>query len=135
MEFAGDIVLDIFDENPINVDFGTDIVATRLVDKGDVISQRLGWKAPKYRWIYEVKFKDENDYLEKLEEVLDKLCARKEYIDTLKAQYEGVEMCIYMRSDFGQIGYLLPSRIIKKMALLECDFGFDILSFGLVWSE
>lgn len=30
-----------------------------------------------------------------------------------------------MRSGFAQIGYSLPSYIIKEMALLECPISFD----------
>ena len=51
MNFNGEIVFAITDDNPIEVDFGEDMLPTRIIDKDDRIA--LGMKAPKYRWMYE----------------------------------------------------------------------------------
>ena len=130
MKFNGEIIFSISDINPIVVDFGTDIMPTRIINKGDVIG--LGTKAPKYIWIYQIKYDGEKEYLEILEKMLNQLCEKSKYINELTKIYEEVRLDIYIRSDFAQIGYSLPSHIIQKMAVLECPIGFDILSFGMV---
>lgn len=130
MEFNGEIVFSISDINHIVVDFGTDIIPTKIINKGDVLA--LGIKAPKYRWIHRIQYDGEKEYLKILEKMLDQLCEKSKYINELTKIYEEVRLDIYIRSDFAQIGYLLPSHIIQKMALLECPIGFDILSFGRV---
>lgn len=65
MEFNGEIVFDIADAKQIKVDFGPDIIPTKTINKGDVVA--LGRKAPKYRWMYEIKFEGEKEYLESLD--------------------------------------------------------------------
>lgn len=133
MNFNGEIVFAIADDNPIEVDFGEDMLPTRIINKDDVIA--LGRKAPKYRWIYEIKYNDEQEYIEILEEMFDKLCKRKEYIKELMAKYDEVDITIYIRSEFAQIGYSLPSHILKKVSSLGCKLHFDILSFSMVMDE
>ena len=39
---------------------------------------------------------------------------------------------VYIRSDFAEIGYSIPSNILKKLSLLDCPLNFSILSFGMV---
>ena len=80
-------------------------------------------------------FSGEKEYLEKLDNLLIRLCERTEYVNQLVKRYEDVNITVYIRSDFAQIGYSLPSYIIRKMALLDCDIYFDILSFGKVIDE
>ncbi len=92
-------------------------------------------RAPKYKWIYEIKYNDEQEYIESLEKMIDKLCKRKEYIKELMAIYDEVYITIYIRSEFAQIGYSLPSHILKKISLLGCTLHFDILSFGMAIDE
>ena len=46
MEFNGEIVFVIADQKQIEVDFGTDILPMRVVNKDDVVA--LGRKAPKF---------------------------------------------------------------------------------------
>ena len=38
---------------------------------------------------------------------------------------------IYIRSEFAEIEYTIPSHILKKLALLDCPLNFSILSFGM----
>lgn len=45
--------------------------------------------------------------------------------------YEEVSIDIYVRSDFAEIGYSIPSYILKKLSLLDCTLNFEILSFGM----
>lgn len=61
MEFNGEIVFGIADANPIKVDFGEDILPTKIIDKGSIVA--LGRKAPKYIWTYILKYNNEKEYL------------------------------------------------------------------------
>ncbi len=133
MNCNGEIVFDVADDNPIEVNFGEDMLPTRIINKGDVLA--LGMRAPKYKWIYEIKYNDEQEYIESLEKMIDKLCKRKEYIKELMAIYDEVYITIYIRSEFAQIGYSLPSHILKKASSLGCTLHFDILSSGMVIDE
>lgn len=129
MEFNGEIVFDIADIKNIEVDFGTDILPTRVINKDDVVV--LGKKAPKFRWMYEIKYNGEKEYFDCLEKMLDQLCERREYVNYLAKVYEEVSISINIRSDFAQIGYSLPRHILEKMVLLDCTLNFKILSFGM----
>lgn len=131
--FHGEIVFEIADTEHIEVDFGTEIVPTKIVTKGDVIA--LGRKAPKYRWMYEIKYNGDKEYLESLDKMVNKLCKKKEHINQLTEIFEEVSINIYIRSDFAEIGYYMPSCILKKIALLECAINFEILSFGMTKNE
>lgn len=133
MYFNGDIVLGISDQSYIDVDFGKDILPTKVINKGDVIA--LGRRAVRHKWMHKEVFTDEKEYLEKLYNLLNRLCERTEYINQLVKKYEDVNITIYIRSDFAQIGYTLPSHIIKKLVLLDCDICFDILSSGNVTTD
>ena len=130
MCFDGDVVLGISDQSYIDVDFGKDILPTKIINKGDVIA--LGRKAVRYRWIHKEEFSGEKEYLEKLDNLLNRLCERIEYTNQLVKRYEDVNITIDIRSDYGQIGYSLPNYIIRKLGLLDCDICFDILSGGEV---
>ena len=131
MEFNGEVVFDIADEGQIEVDFGTNILPTKVVNKGDTIA--LGRKAPKYRWMYEIKYSCEREYLNSLEKMLNQLCERREYVNHLTKIYEEVCINVYIRSDFAEIGYSLSNHILKKISVLECVLNFHVLSFGMVY--
>ena len=85
--------------------------------------------------MYEVKYDNEREYLENLEKIISQLCERSEYINQLTKIYEEVSISIYIRSDFAEIGFSLPSMIFKKMSLLDCTLNFEILSFGMAIDE
>lgn len=128
--FNGEIVFDIADIKHLKVDFRSGIIPTKIVNKDDLVA--LGRKAPKNRWIYKMVYSGEKEYLESLDKMISQLCKEKEYINELTRVYEEVSINIYIRSDFGEIGYCIPNYIIKKMSLLDCALNFKILSFGMV---
>lgn len=132
MSFNGEIIFSVSDEKNVSVDFGLDLMPTKIINKGNVI---MGRTAPRYKWIYETKFDGENEYYECLEKLLNKLYMRKEYIHQLIKQYEEVGIIIYIRSELGQIGYSLPYNIIHKIEQIQCSINFDIISFGLAKDE
>ncbi len=132
-EFNGEIVFEIADAGHIEVDLGTEIKPSRIVNRGNVVA--LGIKAPKNKWIYEIKYNGEEEYFKGLDKMINQLCERKEYINQLIRRYEEVDIHIYIRSDFAEIGYLVPSHIIKKLSLLDCTLNFSILSFGMAIND
>ena len=127
--FNGEIVFDIADEKHLEVDLGEDVKPGKIVNKGDVVA--LGRKAPKNRWMYKISYSDEKEYLESLDKMVNKLSGKAEYINKLTKIYEEVSIIIHIRSEFAEIGYTIPSHILKKLALLDCPLNFSILSFGM----
>ncbi len=127
--FNGEISFEVADVEYVEVDLGTEIKPSKIVNKGDVVV--LGRKAPKYKWIYEIKYNGEEEYFNGLDKMLNQLCERKEYINQLTSRYEEVSINVYIRSDFAEIGYSIPSHILKKLSLLDCPLNFSILSFGM----
>ena len=127
--FNGEIVFDIADIRHIEVDFGTEIMPAKIVNKDDVVA--LGRKAPKNRWIYKIAYSGEKEYLESLDKMITRLCDKGEYVNELVETYEEVSINVYMRSEFAEIGYSIPNYILKKLSLLDCAINFRILSFGM----
>ena len=129
--FCGEIIFSISDDKPIEVDFDTEMVPTKIVNEGDWVAS--GKKAPKYKWIYKIKYNGEKEYYNHLEMMLNKLYKKRKYINQLTNKFEEVSCCIYIRSDFAEIDYSIPNHILKKIALLDCSFDFSILSFGMAY--
>ena len=127
--FNGEIVFAIADVGHLKVDFGTEIVPTKIVNKDDLVV--LGRKAPKNKWMYKIAYGNEKEYLDSLENMVNQLCSKAEYVNELVRTYEEVSIMIYVRSEFAEIGYGIPSHILKKLSLLDCSLSFSILSFGM----
>lgn len=133
MIFNGEIAFEIADDKNIEVDFGSEVKPTKIVNKGDVIA--LGREAPKHRWMYEIKYDGETAYYESLDKMINQLYEKKEYVNQLLKIYEDVSINIYIRSDFAEIGYSVPNLFLKKLSLLNCTLNFEILSFGMAIDE
>ena len=129
MKFNGEIVFDIADMKQIEVDFGTDILPTRVINKDDIVA--LGRKAPKFRWMYEIKFSGEKEYLVSLEKMINLLCKKREYVNYLTRIYDEVSINVYIRSDFAEIGYSLPNHLFKKCHCLSVHL--ILKYYHLVW--
>lgn len=127
--FNGEIIFDIADIRNIEIDFESEIMPTKIVNRGDVVA--LGRKAPKNRWIYKIEYSDETEYLEGLCQMARKLSKKAEYVKKLTRIYEEVSINIYVRSEYAEIGYSIPSDILKELSLLDCPIIFKILSFGM----
>lgn len=127
--FNGEIVFNIADVKSIIVDFGSDIIPTKIVTIDEVVA--LGRKAPKNRWMYKLTYRNEKEYLVCLEKMIDQLSSRAELVNELIQIYEDVSINIYIRSEYAEIGYSIPHYILKKLSLLDCDINFEILSFGM----
>lgn len=95
----------------------------------------MGRKAPKNRWVYKIAYSGEKEYLESLDKMVNQLCSKVEYVNELVRTYEEVNINIYMRSEFAEIGYSIPSHILKKISLLDCALNFRIFSFGMATND
>lgn len=126
----GEIVFGIADEKHLDVDLGPEMIPTKIINKGDAVGLRR--KAPKNRWMYKISYDNEKEYLESLDKMVNLLSGKAEYINELTRTYEEVSIKIFMRSEFAEMGYSIPSQIIKKLSLLDCPLDFYILSFGMV---
>lgn len=125
----GEIVFGITDEKHLEVDLGPEMMPTKIINKGDAVV--LGRKAPKNRWMYKISYDNEKEYLESLDKMVNLLSDKAEYINELTRTYEEVSIKIFLRSEFAEMGYSIPSQIIKKLSLLDCPLDFYILSFGM----
>lgn len=126
----GEIVFGIADEKHLDIDLGPEMMPTKIINKGDAVGLRR--KAPKNRWMYKISYDNEKEYLESLDKMVNLLSGKAEYINELTRTYEEVSIKIFMRSEFAEMGYSIPSQIIKKLSLLDCPLDFYILSFGMV---
>lgn len=127
--FNGEIVFYVADNNKLEVDFGEEIVPSKIVNKGEAVA--LGRKAPKNRWVYKIAYSNGSEYVESLDKMINQLCSNAEYVNELARTYEEVNIIIYVRSEFAEIGYAIPNHILKKIAMLDCSLNFSILSFGM----
>lgn len=125
----GEIVFGITDEKHLEVDLGPEMIPTKIINKGDAVGLRR--KAPKNRWMYKISYDNEKEYLESLDKMVNLLSDKAEYINELTRTYEEVSIKIFLRSEFAEMGYSIPSQIIKKLSLLDCPLDFYILSFGM----
>lgn len=122
---VSDITLD-FD----NINEQLSLFPTKIIKKGQ--STRSKRKAPYDIWAREVKFNDEKELVRELEALLNSLILKCEEILELKSRYMDVGLDFYIRSDYGQLGFTLNPEVLQKMALLNIETNFHILSFGLV---
>lgn len=127
--FNGEIVFSIADFKHLEVDFGAEVMPTKIVNQGDEVV--LGRKAPKNKWMYKITYDNEKQYINSLEKMVNQLCNKAEYVNELSRTYEEVNITIYVRSEFAEIGYSIPGHILKKLSLLDCSLNFCILSFGM----
>lgn len=128
MEFSGEIIFAISDCKSLNIDFGFDFMPSKIIKAGDKIA--LGRSAIKNRWMHCVKFSGHEELIIKLEEMADILLIKINKLNEYKMIYNEVCIEIYIRSELAQIGYSMPTTLLKKIALLECPVNCSILSFG-----
>ena len=55
-----------------------------------------------------------------------------EYVNKLVGVYEEVCITVYMRSEFAEIGYTVPTHILQKMSLLNCSIYFSTTPYSLL---
>ena len=125
----GEIVFCISDNETLEINMGTEILPTKVINKGDVIA--LGRRAPMNKWMFKIAYDGETEFITSLEKMVNQLYNVKEYVNELIQRYAEVNLMINMRSEFAEMGCSIPSDIIKKISELNCSLDFRILSFGM----
>lgn len=133
MNFVGEIIFAISDLERLDIDLGHDFLPTRIIKRGDVIA--LGRKAPKNRWMHCVKFYGHDEFIKKLEEMVNILLNKIDVVNEYKRIYSEVSIDVFIRSPRAEIGYSISSALINSIALLNCNFNCSILSFGEISFE
>ena len=130
----GEVVFSVADDKKeVMVDFGTEIEPTKIVRKGDIV---LGNRvAPNNIWMYQESFDTNEQFLPVFEDLLCKLIGRGKYIKELLQKYNNVSLKVYLRSDFGQLGFVIPPQLIDQINRIGCSLEIDILSGGGVLDE
>ncbi|WP_022777996.1 DUF4279 domain-containing protein [Butyrivibrio sp. AE3009] len=126
---SGDIVFKIVDNVEIKVDTINGIDPTKLVKRGEI--KKFG-RESKNLWSHVEHFNNNNEFELHFLEMLTKLCENPENVHQLMETYEYVGITIYIRSDYGQIGWEFSPEMISMIAALGCEVSIDILSGGMV---
>ena len=131
MNLVGEVGLSVLSENGFedNIEKIICISPTKIIKKGQTVGGIS--QAPQYVWLYHEKFFDDVDLVEKLKGLLHQLLKKSEAIQMLNKKYD-TRINIYLRSEQGQLGYIIPKEIFKMAAELELDMHFHILSLGMV---
>ena len=131
VDISGEFVLTIIDSS--NMIFEQNFIEkfepAILVKKGQSIANRI---AEKNVWSYALEFNSYMDFAERFRLFVNKLSENIHHINELKRSFETIKITIFVRSDYAQLGYQVPSEILCDLAKLKLDLEFQVLSFGLV---
>ena len=131
MSINGKIGFSVYSENTFDEQIEKILCITpkKIIKKGEKIGSHL--IAPKNAWLYHIEFHDYDDFASKAVDFYDQLLGQQGGINFLKTKYD-VSIDMYIGSDLGQMGYTLPTKMIKMASQIDLDINFHILSFGLV---
>jgi hypothetical protein len=106
------------------------LLPTTVIEKGQIISEVLKKKSDANRWLYKEPILDGEQVSQTLARLLSRLDSGQIHnvIKVCKDSFIG----IYLNSDYGQIGFELPSETISLLSKLEIRLDVHILSFGMV---
>lgn len=132
VDINGEFVLTISDSSDIVIDqsFTERFESATLVKKGQIIAGNR--VAEKSIWSYVVEFDSYISFVELFRVFINKVSENIHFINELKNSFESIKIAIFIRSDYGQLGYQIPGEILCDLAKLELDLEFHILSFGMV---
>ncbi|MGM0878269.1 MAG: DUF4279 domain-containing protein [Bacillota bacterium] len=136
MTISGEFTFSIRDENLDFFDINNrlKLEPTKIIKKGQGLNNTLG-TAPYDIWLYKSKIREnDHDEFDRLEILLEELSPYSNYIKEFKEKYEDVSINCYFRSDMGQIGFEIPSNVIRNLVTLDLKLNFHILSYGEVES-
>lgn len=132
MKVNGDLVFSVVDSE-LNLSDIEDILPLRpskIIVKGQKITEKF--ISERNIFSYTNNIKSYEDIQVVLTCFLDNLISYHEQVKSMINQYEEVKVDFYLRSDYGQMGFVLDSTHIKKLATLGLNFNVHILSFGYV---
>jgi hypothetical protein len=77
-----------------------------------------------------LKFVGSDDLVVQLKRLISDLNSKLNTIHAIASICEDISINIYIRSEYGQIGYSIPQSVLYPLAELGLDINFHILSFG-----
>lgn len=101
-----------------------------LIKKGQMISKALNKKSDTNRWIYEETILDGEQVSQTLTRLLSRLDVGK--ICYVANYCRDLFISVYLNSDYGQIGFELPTEVIGLLNRVGLRLDVHILSFGIV---
>jgi hypothetical protein len=130
MNLSGSFVFRIsdFSLNCKDIEDNLPIKPTKIIKKGQLLEER--YEAPYDIWSYEVKITDCENISNDLLILLEILCPYSEYIKKICYNNENVSINCYIRSLYGQIGFVINNKLFSKLVDLGLSLNFHILSFG-----
>ncbi|MBU1094413.1 MAG: DUF4279 domain-containing protein [Firmicutes bacterium] len=132
MDLKGSIVFNISNEKLdfVEIENNLHIKPTRIMEKDQFINDYKECKVSSDRWSYKIKIEDSVDLCNDLLKFLEIFSPHLNYIKKLSLENENVSIDFYISSLYGQMGFTLNKKIIKKLLVFELPLNFHILSFG-----
>lgn len=103
--------------------------AVRVLRKGDVVNQLPLIKAETDEWIYTIPLVAPEGEDAGLNQLLSHLAQHGEVLKQLQQRY-GVELRMYVQSDYAQMAYSLMPETLSKLAELSLPLSVSSLSWG-----
>lgn len=103
--------------------------AVRALRKGDVVNQLPLIKAETDEWIYTIPLVAPEGEDAGLNQLLSHLAQHGEALKQLQQRY-GVELRMYVQSDYAQMAYSLMPETLSKLAELSLPLSVSSLSWG-----
>lgn len=103
--------------------------AVRVLRKGDVVNQLPLIKAETDEWIYTIPLVAPEGEDAGLNQLLSHLAQHGEALKQLQQRY-GVELRMYVQSDYAQMAYSLMPETLSKLAELSLPLSVSSLSWG-----
>lgn len=130
MNIQGEIVLKIYDNNFDFVSLKDFLKPSKITNKGDLVG---GDRVVQNSSLsYSVRFDSYEDFELKIDRFSDKIDNEIDQLTILRKTCDRIDLNIYIRSENGQFGFILPINAIKRLSQLKVDINFHILSFGMV---
>lgn len=103
---------------------------TKTVKKGQIISEILKKKSDSNRWIFKETFVEGEQLSNTLTRLINRLDSKR--IQDVTKFCTDAAIGIYLNSEYGQIGFELPTETITLLSKLSLRIEVHILSFGMV---
>jgi hypothetical protein len=117
------------DLNPDEITENINLIPTKVRRKGELIAEDIKMKDS--YWSYQIRYESYNGLVIALEELLNTLHIHKSFIGEISNVYD-VYVSFELRSNLGQLGFVLQPKTIKALADLNIRFEVHILSYGEV---
>lgn len=106
------------------------IDASKTICKGKPIHRNAIRISQNDIWILKEKIQSDELPFYSLKRLLEKLSSQKVW--EIAQQSEEASLNLYLRSEFGQIGFKVDPEVLEMLSLFKLPLEVHILSFGLV---